>query len=67
MLRFAPGHMRDMNNAQLRLSLSNLYSLNKLSGIDNIEKGTSLTLGTDYSYKNKKNDFEKINLLSFFT
>ena len=62
MLRFAPGHMRDMNNAQLRLGLSNLYSLNKLSGIDNIEKGTSLTLGTDYSHKNKKNNFDTINL-----
>ena len=47
--------------AVLKLSKSNLYSLNKLADIDVIETGTSLTLGTDYSYKNK-DDFEKFNL-----
>jgi len=43
------------------LGMSNLYSLNKLSAIGTIETGTSLTLGTDYNYKDK-NDFEKFNL-----
>ena len=61
MLRSAPGHMRNMSDSQLKLGISNLYILNKLSDIDVIETGTSLTLGTDYSYKDK-NDFEKFNL-----
>ena len=54
MLRTAPGHMRNMSDSSLKLAMSNLYSLNKLSDIDVIETGTSLTLGTDYSYKIKK-------------
>jgi len=61
MLRTAPGHMRNMSNDSLKLGMSNLYSLNKLSAIGTIETGTSLTLGTDYNYKDK-NDFEKFNL-----
>ena len=62
MVRTAPGRMRNMSNSSVKLGISNLYALNKLSDIDVIETGTSLTLGTDYSYKNKKNDFEKFNL-----
>ena len=61
MLRTAPGHMRNMSDSTLKLSMLNLYSLNKLADIDIIETGTSLTLGTDYSYKDK-DDFEKFNL-----
>ena len=62
MLRTAPGHMRNMSDSGLKLAMSNLYSLNKLSALDVIETGTSLTLGTDYSYEDKKKDFEKFNL-----
>ena len=56
MLRTAPGHMRNMDNSSLKLRMENLYSLNKLSDIDVVETGTSLTFGTDYNYKDK-NDF----------
>jgi LPS-assembly protein len=61
MLRAAPGHMRNMSDGGLKLGMNNLYTLNKLSNIDVIETGTSLTLGTDYNLKDK-NDFEKFNL-----
>jgi len=61
MLRTAPGHMRNMSGDSLKLGISNLYSLNKLTAIDVIESGTSLVLGADYNYKDK-NDFEKFNL-----
>ncbi len=54
MLRIAPGHMRNMSDDSLKLEMSNLYSLNKLASIDTVESGTSLTLGTDYNYKDKK-------------
>ena len=53
--------MRNMSADGLKLGMSNLYSLNKLTAIDVVEAGTSLTLGTDYNYKDK-NDFEKFNL-----
>jgi LPS-assembly protein len=61
MLRTAPGHMRNMSDDSLKLGMSNLYSLNKVTSIDLVETGTSLILGTDYDYKDK-NDFEKFNL-----
>jgi len=61
MVRYAPGHMRNMSDDSLKLGMSNLYSLNKLAAIDVVESGTSLTIGTDYNYKDK-NDFEKFNL-----
>ena len=62
MLRSAPGHMRNMSDSQVKLGMSNLYALNKLSDIDVIETGTSLTLGTDYKIEDKKTSFEKFNL-----
>jgi LPS-assembly protein len=61
MFRTSPGHMRNMSNDSLKLEMSNLYSLDKIASIDVVEAGTSLTLGTDYSYKDK-NDFEKFSL-----
>ena len=62
MLRAAPNHMRNVSDSQLKLGISNLYTLNKLSDIDIIETGTSLTLGTDYKIEDRKNGFEKLNL-----
>ena len=43
MLRTAPGHMRNMSDSNLKLAISNLYSLNKVADIGVIETGTSLT------------------------
>ena len=62
MLRTSPGHMRSMADDQLKLEISNLYELNKLSAIDVIENGTSLTLGTEYKIEDKDSDFERLNL-----
>ena len=45
-----------------RLNTSNLFSLDKTGESDVLETGTSLTLGTDYSYWNRKNDFDTFNL-----
>ena len=39
MLRTAPANMRNMSDSSLKLKTSNLYSLNKLTDIDVIEKG----------------------------
>jgi len=46
-LRYAPGHMRNIQDDDLKLSYSNLFSLNKNSQGDVIEKGTSVALGIE--------------------
>ena len=52
-LRFAPNQMRNISDDNIRLSYSNLFSLNKNSQVDVIERGTSATLGFEVS----NNDF----------
>ena len=55
MVRYAPGHMRDMRGDDVNLNYTNLFSTNKTSSIEN---GLSAVLGFDYktSGKNKKGD-----------
>ena len=52
--RYAPGHMRNIQSDNLKLSYSNLYSLNKNSQPDVVESGESVTLGIEVS----NNDLE---------
>ena len=61
MLRYAPGHTRDLSSKDVMLNYSNIYALNKTS---EIEDGLSAILGIDYKINEKKNgsDFEKISL-----
>ena len=47
--RTAPGHMRNIQDDDLKLAYSNLFSLNKNSQGDVIEKGTSMALGIELS------------------
>ncbi len=53
-IRSAPGHMRNIQDDDLKLSYSNLFSLNKNSVDDVVEKGTSVALGIEIS----NNDLE---------
>ncbi len=53
--RYAPGHMRNIKDDETKLSYANLFSLNKNSQIDVIEKGTSIALGIEFS-GNKLNE-----------
>ena len=59
MVRFAPGHMRNLSDKDTSLSQSNLYALNKTS---EIEDGLSTILGFDFKIIEKENDIEKISL-----
>ncbi len=52
MLRYAPGHMRNLSNDDVTLNYSNLYSTNKTSEIEN---GISAILGFDFK-TTKKNE-----------
>ena len=59
MIRFAPGHMRDMRSSSNSLNYANLYSLNKTS---EIEDGLSAILGFDFKINEKESDKEKLSL-----
>ena len=62
MLRYAPGHMRNLSTKDVFLNYTNLYSMNKTS---EIEDGLSAILGFDYKIKEKiegENDREKISI-----
>ena len=62
MVRYAPGHMRDLSGDNTSLNYSNLYSLNKTS---EIEDGLSSILGIDFKVREKRegtNEREKLSL-----
>jgi len=62
MIKYAPGHMRNLSEDDLNLNYANLYSINKTSEIDN---GLAAILGFDYKLneKNKDNiDREKLSI-----
>jgi len=48
-LRYAPGHMRNIQNDNLKLSYGNLFSINKNAQVDVIEKGVSTIYGIEIS------------------
>ena len=62
MLRYAPGHMRNLSNKDVYLRYTNLYSMNKTS---EIEDGLSAILGFDYKINEKVsggNDRERLSI-----
>jgi LPS-assembly protein len=60
MVRFAPGHMRNLSGDDISLSQANLYSLNKTS---EIEDGLSAVLGFDFKINQKEtNEVEREKL-----
>ena len=60
MIRYAPGHMRNLDGKDLLLNHTNLYALNKTS---EIEDGLSAILGFDFKLNQKeKNNTEKEKL-----
>jgi LPS-assembly protein len=58
LLRYAPNHMRK-DDGDYGLNGKDIFSLNRLSSVENFESGTNLTLGLDYEYKN--DNAEKLN------
>ena len=62
MLRYAPGHMRNLSSKDVFLNYTNLFSMNKTS---EIEDGLSAILGFDFKINEKlsnKNYKEKLSL-----
>ena len=56
--RLAPGHMRNIQDDDLKLSYSNLFSLNKNSQGDVIEKGASMALGVELTNSDLKDGIQ---------
>ena len=48
-LRYAPGHMRNIDGDNLRLNYSNIFTLNKNSQLDVVESGGSVAVGLEFS------------------
>jgi len=62
MIRYAPGHMRNLSEKDVTLNYTNLYSLNKTA---EIESGLSAILGIDYKINEIKDgniNKEKLSL-----
>jgi len=53
MVRYSPGHMRNLSGDDINLKYANLYSVNKTSVI---ESGLSGILGFDFKINNKESD-----------
>ena len=61
MVRYAPGHMRNLSTSDALFNYNNLYSLNKTSEIEN---GLSAILGFDFKTNKKKEGNEEIQKFS---
>ena len=59
MIRYAPGHMRDLSGIDISINSTNLYSLNKTS---EIESGLSTILGFDFIVSGNEDNYEKFSL-----
>jgi len=60
LLRYAPGHMRNIRDVSERFDYANLFDLNKTNELDVIEKGLSTSIGFEY----KKNEINKDSNIS---
>ena len=60
-LRFSPNNTKNISNEDRRLETNSINSINRLSMVDGVEGGQSLTAGFNYQLKNKIGE-EKISL-----
>ena len=56
--RFNPGDMKDYSSTNRRISVANIFDINRLGISDAFEEGKSLTIGMDYK-KEKIDDINK--------
>ena len=59
LFRYAPGDMRALSAKSKRLSVSNIFTLDRIEEIDTIETGLSATLGFDYELMKKNSNSKK--------
>ena len=61
-IKLAPSHNKDIRNNYNKLNISNIYSINRLTGNDVVEGGASLTYGGEYTLNDKINSRTLFNL-----
>ena len=61
-IKLAPNHTKNDPNNSEKINLTNLYSINRLSGKGSTEGGASLSYGNEYSIIDKSNLREIFNL-----
>jgi len=62
-LKISPNDTKDLSKTEgNRLDVNNIYNFNRLSKIDTVEGGNSLTLGNDYTIFNEKKSKEIFSL-----
>ena len=54
--RFNPGDMKNHQNADRKIDVDNIFSIDRLGLDDSFESGKSITVGIDYYNQNKLND-----------
>ena len=64
---FSPSHTRNIQDADRRIDINNIFGLNRIGFDKTVEGGQSLTLGTEYKKTNKENnEIFSVNLASVF-
>ncbi len=54
--RISPNKSSKLTDLDRRIDYNNIFSLNRVSGLDTVEGGQSLTIGSEYILKKKNND-----------
>ena len=66
-LRFSPNNTKNIKDADRRVDINNIYSLNRIGSDDAVEGGLAITLGNEYVKKNKNDmDIFSLNLATSF-
>jgi LPS-assembly protein len=61
-LMYSPNKTKDIKNEDRRTDTNNIFSFNRISSNTSVEGGQSVTIGSDYTIKNKKNNNDILNL-----
>ncbi|MDC0031052.1 hypothetical protein OAI92_00620 [Candidatus Pelagibacter sp.] len=55
-LRFSPNQTKDISEDDKRIDFNNIFSFNRIERNDTVESGASITIGSEYSKKDKENN-----------
>ncbi len=60
-LKISPNSTRNIRNEYVRMDVDNIYNLDRLSSVNTVEGGTSLTYGSDFTIFDKEKSRETFN------
>ena len=47
-IKFSPNKTKNLKDDDVRLDISNIYTIDRIGSADDVEEGTSLTYGFEY-------------------